>query len=123
MSTFLADHSSKQESKSSVIPLCSPTHRRSENDPILERVEDWVACHILGRFAFGSGGYYFSIGWSGRDLAEQFSGEFLGLSSLRDLKSLSFPDVNIAVFTILLPKRGGSFSGYWPRYDQERLKI
>ena len=30
-----------QESKSSVIPLCSPTQRRREDDPILERVEDW----------------------------------------------------------------------------------
>ena len=30
-----------QESKSSVIPLCSPTQRRSEVDPTLERVEDW----------------------------------------------------------------------------------
>ena len=122
MSTFLADHSSKQESKSSVIPLCSPTHRRSENDPILERVEDWVAC-ILGLFAFGPGGHDFSVGRSGRNLAEQFSGEFLGLSRLRNVDSLSFPDVNIAVFTLLLPNRGGSFSGYWPRYDQERLKI
>lgn len=106
-----------QESKSSVIPLCSPTQRRSEVDPILN-VSRTEVLHPRS-FAFGPGGHDFSVGRSGRNLAEQFSGEFLGLARLRNVNSLSFPDVNIAVFTLLLPNRGGSFSGYWLRHDQE----
>ena len=56
--------------------------------------------------------YDFSVGRIGRNLAEKFPGGFLGLSRFRDVDSLSFPDVNIAVLTLLLPNRGSSFSSY-----------
>ena len=56
---------------------------------------------LLGLFTCGSGGSYFSVGRSGRNLAEQFSEKFFDLSRLRNVNSLSFPDVNIAVFPVI----------------------
>lgn len=51
--------------------------------------------------------------------ARIFPSDFRGLSRLWNVNSLSFLDVNITVFTLLLPNRGCSFSDYLLRHDRK----